>query len=57
MTAIDVADATKKVLVDPHPAWGGLGVAIGAAVLFVIFAAWIVIQRVRHGREGDDDQS
>jgi hypothetical protein len=47
--------ATKTVLVDPHPAWGGVVVAIIAAVLFLVFATWIVIQRVRHGRGGGDD--
>jgi hypothetical protein len=47
--------AAKKVLVDPHPAWGGLAVAIAATVLFLGFSAWIVVQRVRHGRESRDD--
>jgi hypothetical protein len=47
--------AGKTVLVDPHPAWGGLAVAIGALVLFLVFAAWIVIQRIRHGKGGGDD--
>ncbi|HTW19046.1 MAG TPA: hypothetical protein VME70_02410 [Mycobacteriales bacterium] len=47
--------ATKTVLVDPHPFWGGWVVAVIAAVIFVSFAAWIVVQRVRHGRDGDDD--
>ncbi len=51
-----LADGAKKVLIDPHPAWGSLGVAIAAAAVFLIFATWIVIQRVRHGREGDDDK-
>jgi hypothetical protein len=47
--------ATKTVLVDPHPFWGGLAVAIIASVVFVVFAVWIVVQRLRHGRGGDDD--
>jgi hypothetical protein len=47
--------AAKKVLVDPHPFWGGFVVGIIAAVIFVAFAAWIVIERVRNGRGGDDD--
>ena len=47
--------AAKTVLVDPHPFWGGLVVAIIASAIFVVFAAWIVVQRVRHGRGGDDD--
>jgi hypothetical protein len=45
----------KQVLVDPHPAWGGLIAAIIAIAVFVVFATWIVIQRIRHGREGGDD--
>jgi hypothetical protein len=47
--------ADKTVLVDPHPAWGGLAVGLAAIAVFVVFATWIVIQRVRHGRERDDD--
>ena len=49
-----VADDTKKVLIDPHPAWGSIGVGIAAMVIFLVFATWIVVQRVRHGKEGDD---
>jgi hypothetical protein len=46
---------TKTVLVDPHPAWGGIAVGLGALALFAGFATWIVVQRVRHGRGGGDD--
>lgn len=56
MIALVFADDGKKVLIDPHPAWGSLGVGIAAAVLFLIFATWIVVQRVRNGRDGDDDK-
>jgi flagellar biogenesis protein FliO len=45
----------KTVLVDPKPAWGGLVVAIIAVVLFVVFATWIVIQRIRNGRDGSGE--
>jgi hypothetical protein len=45
----------KQVLVDPHPAWGGLAVGIAALILFLGFSTWIVVQRVRHGREGRDE--
>jgi hypothetical protein len=55
MTPALLAAETKKVLVDPHPFWGGVVVAIIAAVIFVAFSAWIIMQRVRHGRGGDDD--
>jgi hypothetical protein len=47
--------ATKTVLVDPHPFWGGWVVAIIASLIFLGFAGWIVVQRVKHGRSGDDD--
>jgi hypothetical protein len=53
MTAALLTERT--VLVDPHPAWGGLIAAIIASVIFVAFAAWIVVQRVRNGRGGGDD--
>ena len=56
MIALVFADDGKKVLIDPHPAWGSLGVGIAATVLFLIFATWIVVQRVRNGRDGDDDK-
>ena len=34
--------ATKKVLVDPHPFWGGWVVAIIAGVIFLIAGLWLV---------------
>jgi hypothetical protein len=55
VTSLLPAAAAKKVLVDPHPFWGGVVVAIIAAVIFVAFSAWIIMQRVRNGRGGDDD--
>ena len=51
-----LADGAKKVLIDPHPAWGSLGVGIAAAAVFLIFSGWIVIQRLRHGKDTDDEQ-
>jgi hypothetical protein len=36
------------------PAWAGEAIGLVAAVLFVGFAAWIVVQR-RRGRGRDDD--
>jgi hypothetical protein len=50
-----IALPAKTVLVDPHPAWGGVAVGIAATVGFVVFATWIIIQRIRHGRGGSDD--
>ncbi|HWB65307.1 MAG TPA: hypothetical protein VG708_00580 [Mycobacteriales bacterium] len=31
--------------------WGGLTVGLVAAAIFVVFAVWIVVQRVRHGKD------
>jgi hypothetical protein len=31
--------------------WGGVVVGIVAAAIFVVFSAWIVLQRVRHNRK------
>jgi hypothetical protein len=55
LAAPDVIVTAKKVLVDPHPFWGGFVVAIIASVIFLGFAAWIIVQRVRNGRDGDRD--
>jgi hypothetical protein len=52
---IAVSAAAKPVLVDPHPFWGGFVVALIAAGIFLVFAGWIVVQRMRHGREGSND--
>jgi hypothetical protein len=56
MTLLEAADDTKKVLIDPHPAWGSIEVGIAATVIFLAFATWIVIQRIKHGKEGGDDE-
>jgi hypothetical protein len=50
-----IAATAKKVLVDPHPFWGGWIVAIIASVIFVSFATWIVVQRIREGKHGEND--
>jgi hypothetical protein len=55
MNLLHVIPMDKQVLVDPHPAWGGLAVGIAAMTVFIVFATWIIIQRVRHGRGRDDD--
>jgi hypothetical protein len=41
--------------VDQGASWGGEAAGIIAAVVFLVFATWIVIQRIRHGRGHDDD--
>jgi hypothetical protein len=46
---------SKQVLVDPKPAWGGIAIGIAAFVVFVVFAGWIVVQRLKHGKDSDDD--
>jgi hypothetical protein len=56
MTILQAAHDTKQVLVDPHPLWGSIEIGIAAIVVFLIFATWIVIQRVRHGKDGDDHE-
>ena len=55
MSLLQAADDTKKVLIDPHPAWGSIEVGIAASVIFLIFATWIVIQRLKHGKDTDDE--
>jgi hypothetical protein len=45
----------RKVLVDPHPFWGGWIVAIIAAVIFLAFSTWIIVQRVREGKGDKND--
>jgi len=40
---------------DSAPAWGGVIAGVVAAVVFLAFSAWIVMQRVRHGKDGRDD--
>ncbi len=55
MNLVTALVGSKTVLVDPKPFWGGVVVGIIAAAIFVGFATWIVVQRVRHGRGGDDD--
>jgi hypothetical protein len=55
VTAPELIAPAKQVLVDPHPAWGGIVVGIIAAVIFVVFATWIVLQRVKHGKDGNDE--
>jgi hypothetical protein len=50
-----MTSATSKVVVDQGASWAGPTVAIIAAAVFVVFAAWIVIQRIRHGKGDGDD--
>jgi flagellar biogenesis protein FliO len=42
------------VLATAGQTWGGETVALVAAVGFVGFAVWIVVQRLRHGRADAD---
>jgi hypothetical protein len=49
-------DTEKKVLVDPHPFWGGWVVALIAGLVFLGFAVWIVVQRVKQGKKESVDE-
>jgi hypothetical protein len=51
-----VTDLAKKVLVDPKPFWGGWVVGLIAAAVFVGFATWIVVQRVKQDRRNGRDE-
>jgi hypothetical protein len=43
------------LLAADSPVWGGMVAGIVAVILFLLFSAWIVVQRVRHGKDGGDD--
>jgi hypothetical protein len=45
----------RKVLVDQTASWAGPTVAAIATVVFLAFAGWIVLQRVRRGRHRDHE--
>ena len=36
-------------------AWGGAVAGLIAIAVFVVFSAWVVVQRVRHGKDTSDD--
>jgi hypothetical protein len=42
-------------LADGSSAWGGAIAGLVAIAVFVVFSAWVVVQRVRHGKDGRDD--
>jgi hypothetical protein len=37
------------------PTWGGAIAGVIAIAVFVVFSAWVVVQRVRHGKDSSDD--
>jgi hypothetical protein len=37
------------------PAWGGAVAGLVAIAVFGVFSAWVVVQRVRHGKDSSDD--
>ncbi|HET6816854.1 MAG TPA: hypothetical protein VFH66_06470 [Mycobacteriales bacterium] len=43
------------LLADGPPAWGGAVAGLIAIAVFLVFSAWVVMQRVRHGKDGRDD--
>jgi hypothetical protein len=42
-------------LADGSAAWGGAIAGVIAITVFVVFSAWVVVQRVRHGKDSSDD--
>jgi hypothetical protein len=52
MTGLLLGAALK----DRGASWGGPVVGMVAAAVFVAFAVWIVVQRVRHGRPTDGQE-
>jgi hypothetical protein len=42
-------------LAEDSPAWGGAVAGVIAIAVFLLFSTWIVVQRVRHGKDRDDD--
>jgi hypothetical protein len=42
-------------LADGSPAWGGAIAGMVAIAVFLVFSTWVVVQRVRHGKDGDDE--
>jgi fumarate reductase subunit D len=35
--------------------WGGAIAGLVAIAVFVVFSAWVVVHRVRHGKDDSDD--
>ena len=42
-------------LAEGSPTWGGAIAGLVAIVVFVVFSAWVIVQRVRHGKDSSDD--
>ena len=47
--------ADPGVVAEGPPAWTGAVAGIVAIALFVAFSTWVVVQRVRHGKDRADD--
>jgi hypothetical protein len=37
------------------PAWGGAIAGVVAIAVFLVFSTWVVVQRVRHGKDSNDE--
>jgi hypothetical protein len=37
------------------PAWTGAIAGVVAIIAFVLFSTWVVVQRVRHGKDSGDE--
>jgi len=42
-------------LADGSPAWGGAVAGMVAIAVFLVFSTWVVVQRVRHGKDSNDE--
>jgi fumarate reductase subunit D len=42
-------------LAEGSPAWGGAIAGVVAIAVFVVFSAWVVVHRVRHGKDSNDE--
>jgi hypothetical protein len=43
------------VVAEGSPAWGGAIAGIVAIAIFLVFSTWVVVHRVRHGKDSNDD--
>ena len=37
------------------PAWAGAIAGMVAIAVFLVFSTWVVVQRVRHGKDSNDE--
>ena len=44
-----------RPLAEGSPAWGGAIAGVVAIVVFLVFSTWVVVHRVRHGKDTNDE--